>query len=580
MQVPSSAIETPVSVPEAAAPRGRRAPSLRAVLALALGGVALAATVTLAVLVSREATRSLETEVVAQLGEVALHLAANLDQGLFERWRDIQIAASLDTIRAPETATADKRAVLKSLQRTFPDYAIIGLVAADGRVSVTSIGVLEGVDVAHRDYFVGGREGPFVSDVHEALLLKPLVAGQAREPLRLIDLAAPVRDTDGTLVGVLMAHLNWTWAQGLADDLARSLRGHRTGAEILILGRDGTVLLGPAALQGSRLPDTLAGPGAGRTGLWPDHKADFLSASAPTRGYRDFPGLGWRVLVRQRASRALTPVAELRRNILVAGSTVALAAGLLAWFLAGWIARPLQELAEAARSLGSGGPMPRLPGSAVLREGRHIAEALATAADSLRHRDAAQRLLIDELNHRVKNTLATVQSLAVQSLKGVDAAAGRQAFEARLLALSAAHNILTQESWAGADLRGIVEAAIRPFAGAGQITVAGPTVHLPPEPALALSMMLHELCTNAVKYGALSSPGGTVAMSWQVEAGADELVFAWREAGGPEVAPPARHGFGSRLLRRGFGTGGPDAAVVAYDSDGLRFTARLPMPGR
>ncbi|TXN44912.1 PAS domain S-box protein, partial [Methylobacterium sp. WL18] len=147
-------------------------------------------------------------------------------------------------------------------------------------------------------------------------------------------------------------------------------------------------------------------------------------------------------------------------------------------------------------------------------------------------------LLIDELNHRVKNTLATVQSMAAQSLKdlGDGAAAGREAFEARLLSLSRAHDVLTRESWLSADLRGIAVQALRPFQGteAGRIALDGPDLRLPPEMALALTMILHEVCTNAVKYGALSVPSGRASLGWTLEAGAGggrTLRIAWRERG-------------------------------------------------
>ncbi|WP_043358049.1 cache domain-containing protein, partial [Methylobacterium sp. B1] len=235
--------------------RGWGTPRLRVVLALGFGTLGFLATLALAALVSREATRRLEAEVGGQLTEIAGQMARNLDIGMFERWRDIQIAAASDSLRDPGTATAAKRAVMERLQATYPAYSIIGLVDADGRVSATSTGALEGADVSGRDYFRRGLEGPYVGDVHPAKLLQSLMPpvdtgarGAAREPLRLVDVAAPVRSPDGRVLGVLAAHLDWTWARDMARILEGALRGHRQGAEILILSRDGTVLLGPPAL--------------------------------------------------------------------------------------------------------------------------------------------------------------------------------------------------------------------------------------------------------------------------------------------------------------------------------------------
>jgi two-component sensor histidine kinase len=357
------------------------------------------------------------------------------------------------------------------------------------------------------------------------------------------------------------------------------------------------VLLGPAALQGAPVPRALPADGrpldaqgTSRVGPWPDGTAAYLSASARTAGYRDYPGLGWQVVVRQTADRALASVTALRWSILATGSAVALAAALLAWLLAGLIARPLRELAAAAGALGRDRPLPPLPRSLV-REGAMIADALSAAAEELTRRAEAHRLLIDELNHRVKNTLATVQSMAAQSLKnlGSGAAAGRDAFEARLLALSRAHDILTRESWASADLRGIAGQAVRPFLSpaspgeeAVRITLEGPDLRVPPAVALALTMILHELCTNAVKHGALSVPGGRAALAWALETGpgARILRMTWRERGGPPVAPPSRSGFGTRLLERGFA--GRNTASLAYEAEGFVYVAAspLPVPGR
>ncbi|CAN5136578.1 hypothetical protein BH10PSE4_BH10PSE4_36060 [soil metagenome] len=158
-----------------------------------------------------------------------------------------------------------------------------------------------------------------------------------------------------------------------------------------------------------------------------------------------------------------------------------------------------------------------------------------------------QRLLLDELNHRVKNTLATVQAISQQTLRSApDPAAFAKAFEARLLALSQTHNALTDGQWAGAGLRQILDLELLPH-GAERVRLDGPDVHLPARMALSLGMVFHELATNAAKYGALAQDG-RLSVNWRREDGG--LAFTWREIGGPAVAPPARRGFGSRLIER------------------------------
>jgi PAS domain S-box-containing protein len=181
-----------------------------------------------------------------------------------------------------------------------------------------------------------------------------------------------------------------------------------------------------------------------------------------------------------------------------------------------------------------------------------------------------QRLLINELNHRVKNTLASVQGIAFQTLRGeVSLAEARARFEARLMALSGAHNLLTEENWGGASLERVVTDSIEHLAGeAGRFDVGGAPLRLAPRAALALAMALHELGTNAAKYGALSAEGGRVSIGW-TQSG-DRLHLLWRESGGPPVAAPTRRGFGSRLIERGLAADLGGAAALHFDPAGLR----------
>lgn len=164
------------------------------------------------------------------------------------------------------------------------------------------------------------------------------------------------------------------------------------------------------------------------------------------------------------------------------------------------------------------------------------------------------RLMVEELNHRVKNTLATVQSIVGQTLRRQETSAHiREDLTARLLALSHAHDVLTNEKWSGADLHEIVAQAAAPYRQKGRedrFVLDGPNVRLTPRTAIALALALHELATNAAKYGALSTPEGRVELDWTLE-GDDRLRLTWRERGGPVVTAPTRTGFGTRLIQRG-----------------------------
>lgn len=169
-----------------------------------------------------------------------------------------------------------------------------------------------------------------------------------------------------------------------------------------------------------------------------------------------------------------------------------------------------------------------------------------------KHTEEHLRLMVDELNHRVKNTLATVQSISHQTLRHATASADiRQALESRLMALSSAHDILTDEQWSGADLLPVLRGACLPF-GPMRFDLSGPSVRVTPRIAIALALATHELCTNAVKYGGLSTDEGRVSISWGFRRDGDdaELEIVWRESGGPPVVRPTRRGFGSRMIER------------------------------
>lgn len=215
-----------------------------------------------------------------------------------------------------------------------------------------------------------------------------------------------------------------------------------------------------------------------------------------------------------------------------------------------------------------------------------IIKTLSAAIDIDERKRAEERrtLLINELNHRVKNTLAAVQSIARQTLRSDrDPAEMTVVFTARLVSLSAAHDVLTRENWEGAGLREVVQTALAPF-DETRIETSGPDVRLGARAALALGMALHELGTNATKYGALSGDAGIVRLTWRARASAagTELDLEWRETDGPPVTPPRRRGFGSRLLTQGVRSDLNGAAELVFAPDGVvcRITAPLETPPR
>jgi PAS domain S-box-containing protein len=181
--------------------------------------------------------------------------------------------------------------------------------------------------------------------------------------------------------------------------------------------------------------------------------------------------------------------------------------------------------------------------------------------------EQARELLLAETQHRIKNTLATVQAIASQTLRK-SSANELDAFKARLRALGEAHDLLTREHWEQAPLREVIARALQPFGE--RFALEGPPAWLPARTSLTLIMCLHELATNAAKYGALSKEGGTVIVRWELvgNGGRPKARLAWRETGGPRVVAPARKGFGSRLLEHSFRSEG--SAQIYFEPEGVR----------
>ena len=200
----------------------------------------------------------------------------------------------------------------------------------------------------------------------------------------------------------------------------------------------------------------------------------------------------------------------------------------------------------------------------------HMAIARARA-------EREQQILNEELSHRMKNTLSIVQAIASQTLRGVSERSAVDALTKRIGALSRAHDVLLKQRWSSADLEDVVRATLSTFEQAGRVTFDGPPLQIGPRATLSVSLLLHELGTNAIKYGALSAPGGSIAISWEVRAGSQDMAvhMSWEETGGPTVHEPTKAGFGSRLIDMGLiGTGGVE---LCYRETGLlaRMTAPL-----
>jgi diguanylate cyclase (GGDEF)-like protein len=383
-----------------------RSASLRLWLGLSYGLLAVALVGALSLLVERAATEKLREDIGVRLAGTSRALADRMDEGLYERLNDMRALSLLPGMDDPVENQELLRDLFGMMQLNYPDYAWIGVADAEGRVQVASRGMLEGASVAQRPWFQAGRKEPYVGDIHEAALLAKLLPVQGDEQLRLIDVAAPIHDNHGVVIGVLGAHLSWQWAETMRQGLLQPLMASDP-VEILVINRYGDVVLGPKDWRDRRLeiPSVKAaqrGDNGAVLETWPDGR-DYLTGYAPTVGRNTFESLGWAVLVRKDADLAFQPVAELRRQIWLAAAALTLMFLLAATIMARLIGSPLRALADAARRIQAGEPDAHFPRERGYLEARQLTTALRSLVDELTRHERELTELTQQLEQRVRD---------------------------------------------------------------------------------------------------------------------------------------------------------------------------------
>jgi two-component sensor histidine kinase len=296
---------------------------------------------------------------------------------------------------------------------------------------------------------------------------------------------------------------------------------------------------------------------------------------------------GWAAWVEWGSGLLLALVAWLGvpRLPMAAMATVA-GVGAMAAFGASWLAFQQNLLIDPFPMLAPGAAAAAAMIMLLVVEGRRAHARLQSALDDQRDRaDQHQQLLMNELNHRVKNTLATVQSIAMQTSRSArESTQFAEVFLARINALARAHELLSEASWEGAPLAEVILRTVAPYVadGDGRVALSGPSIQLGPNAAVTLNMAFHELATNAAKYGSLSAPGGRVEVAWSLAPGAGSVTVTidWRESGGPTVAEPVRRGFGSRLIEQALAREFDGHVELTFAPAGLCCRMRLPLSAK
>lgn len=385
----------------------------------------------------------------------------------------------------------------------------------------------------------------------------PLEAILRTEELARRSFRAPDHETENRALAKLvraLAEAPATILQALADTLLEVFNAHSAGMSLLT--EEGDKFYWPA-IAGAWSPHL--GSGTSRD-FGPC--GDVLDRNEPmlfTRWDRRYPYLS-----------AATPLAE--EGLLVPFSVDGKVVGTI-WAIAHDDSRKFD--AEDLRQLQSLTQFASAAYQAVqLQHAEHARRDMARLNQS-------QQLLIDELNHRVKNTLATVQSIAAHTLTSSHAAVEKKTFEARLIALSRTHDLLSSRSWESLSLQELLHQELDVFGcgDCGPCTLDGSDLQISPKMGLALALALHELATNAAKYGALSMLAGRVHVSWRLDRSStpEVLRLDWTETGGPRVVEPGREGFGLTTLKRGLAIELDGVVTIDFPSAGLVCTMGIPL---
>lgn len=374
--------------------------SLRSQIALFIALLVSALSWLLGTLIGQHSSQQIRQDQGRSMAEVSYAMVDRLDRDMASRAAVLRVLGNLQTLRQPEDA-GEVRRLLDSLQQEIPSIAWIGFTDPNGQVLASSNGILEGVSIAQRPVYLEGRNGLFIGDVHEAVLLAKLLPNPSGEAMKFVDISLPILASDGSLAGVLASHLSWGWA----DEVRRTILGpmqDRRNVEFFVIGQDRGILLGPHQMIGQKLElPALEGlqPGKSRWQVqqWPDGN-EYLTGLTLSQGYQDYPGLGWTVVARQPLELAYAPARDLLQSILLWGSGLALLFALLGWLLSGYFIRPLRQIANAADHLSAGesSEIPNLRGS---REIEQLSQSIRHLVNSLTQQQTALGMMESLAHH-------------------------------------------------------------------------------------------------------------------------------------------------------------------------------------
>lgn len=343
-----------------------------------------------------------------------MQLRDKVEIQIAERYTDLAIAAKMAVSLVEKRSYAEMTGIIEEMKAGLSDYAWIGFVSLSGEVKASTGDLLLGADVSAQPWFQEALEGPYLGDIHKALLLEKLINPEGEEPLRFIDVSVPLLDSEAQMLGVMGAHLDLRWVQEMRRSLLDGLR-NRLDVDLLIANAEGELILGPERLKSSDFLSSIlkgaANDGSGYVkAALPDGTEQLVGYSQLRQDSR-YDNLDWTVMVYQPATSAFTPVVDLRNAIILAGIGTAVFFCLLAWLAAHRVTRPLLKLAREAKALNQG----RLRKSITLRrdfaEVETLTRALRSLVDGLMAKETELTSLNASLERRVDARTLELESV-------------------------------------------------------------------------------------------------------------------------------------------------------------------------
>lgn len=332
-----------------------RAIKLRTFFSISFAGLIMIVIVSMCVLISQRTSAELKKEIGSSLSGLAFQMSDKLDHYMWSRYNEIVLLSGLEAFWDP-SRMSEAQSLLNDLSEDIPSFSWVGLTDVAGNVKASTGELLVGTSIAKRPVFLEALDKPFIGDVHDEVLHAKLLPNPSGEPLKFVDVSAPLYDGEGNFTGVLAAHLSWQWSKEIRDTVFRTLQGEGDHAiEAFVLSaKDNSVLLGPDEWIGKQLELEGAGErsaaGEWTVQEWPDGKS-YLTGYSLGMGYQNYPGLGWKVIVRQPTDVAFASARGMVLDIALLGALLTVIFAVLGWVLAGRVSGPLSRISTAADRL-------------------------------------------------------------------------------------------------------------------------------------------------------------------------------------------------------------------------------------